>query len=384
MDSLIRVLLFVRRVGPYHHARFQSVKECRLMVVETRPDSQEYAWKFEAKGKYELKQFPRAADPERGIRGRELKDAVKNIFIEYEPNVIVTTGWADPEYHAAVFEAMKRKIPRVVISDSRHEDEPRKYYKEWLKRIILKSYSSAIAAGSASRSYLLRLGFEPDSIYTPWDVIDNNHFSRDKPVKLAFAERDFVCVSRFIAKKNLVRLLHSFSQYRKTGGKRNLKLLGSGTLEMPLRKKVDDLRLNSNVSFEGFKQYEELPSYLNQGLCLILPSISDQWGLVVNEAMASGLPVLVSDQCGCVSDLVESGKNGFIFNPFDEEDITRAMFKMDQLKVEEWQSMSQAAQRKIENWDLPHFAKALYDSSADALASKSSNGLSLLHFLLGQ
>jgi glycosyltransferase involved in cell wall biosynthesis len=86
--------------------------------------------------------------------------------------------------------------------------------------------------------------------------------------------------------------------------------------------------IGNKVHFFGFIQYDELPYFYNHAKALILPSWSDQWGLVVNEAMACGLPVLVSEKCGCAPDLVVNGKNGFTFDPNDPEEFLKGMEKI--------------------------------------------------------
>jgi len=75
----------------------------------------------------------------------------------------------------------------------------------------------------------------------------------------------------------------------------------------------------------GFKQKEELPKYLAVSDVFVLPSVSEGWGLVVNEAMAAGLPILISKKCGCSQELVEDGKNGFSFDPQDTNELLRLM-----------------------------------------------------------
>ncbi|HEX7015372.1 MAG TPA: glycosyltransferase family 4 protein, partial [Cyclobacteriaceae bacterium] len=333
----MKVLFFVRRVGPYHHARFdKAAKRLQLVVVETRPLSQEYPWEFAATGEYLSETLPEG-DPERGIRGHRLHDSVRNLFIKHHPSVIVTTGWADPEYHAAVLEARSRNIPCVVISDSRHEDEPRKFHKEAVKRVILRSYSAALVAGSASRRYLVKLGFPSPAIFQPWDVVDNSFFATaNSDETVPFSEKPFLCISRFIPKKNLPRLISAYGSYVRRGGTRKLILLGSGELERSLIEQIKELELDERVEVKGFVQYENLPAYFSSALCLILPSTTDQWGLVVNEAMASELPVLVSQNCGCAVDLVRDKENGCIFDPFRVDDIADKMLFMSGISEAEW------------------------------------------------
>jgi glycosyltransferase involved in cell wall biosynthesis len=99
----------------------------------------------------------------------------------------------------------------------------------------------------------------------------------------------------------------------------------------PLRPEILDLRarlgLEANVLLPGFKQYGELPAYYGLAAAFVLPSSVEQWGLVVNEAMAAGLPVLVSEVCGA-AELVENGRNGYLFSPRTPASIASALARI--------------------------------------------------------
>ena len=97
--------------------------------------------------------------------------------------------------------------------------------------------------------------------------------------------------------------------------------------------------LAGDVILAGFKQYDELPAYYGLASAFVHASTTEQWGLVVNEAMASGLPVLVSDRCGCAPDLVEDGVNGFTFDPYDVEALAGLMQRVAAMTDERRQAM---------------------------------------------
>jgi glycosyltransferase involved in cell wall biosynthesis len=347
-----------------------------LTVVETRSDSQEYPWIFEAAGNYKVIRFPGSGNE---VPRDLLHETVRRIFEETQPAVVVTTGWADREYHAVALRAISRKAPMVIISDSRFEDEPRKWHKEFIKRLILRSYSAALVAGKASRSYLLRLGFNNKSIFQPWDVVDNDHFKPGPGAGAAFHDRDFLCISRFIPKKNLERLVDAFAQYARQGGRRRLNLLGDGELTGRLKSLVKEAGLADRVTFAGFVQYDDLPRYLHRALCLILPSTTDQWGLVVNEAMASGLPVLVSTSCGCAEDLVENEVNGYRFHPESVGEITNVLNRMENISEDMWLRMSSASMAKISAWNPQAFAGGLLNSAVYARDHSYSRTFAFIH-----
>jgi glycosyltransferase involved in cell wall biosynthesis len=111
----------------------------------------------------------------------------------------------------------------------------------------------------------------------------------------------------------------------------------------------------------GFKQYEELPHYYAHAGAFIHASTTEQWGLVVNEAMASGLPVLVSNRCGCAADLVKEGENGWTFDPRNEEQMADGMRRIsadDEVRF----AMGSRSREIIRRWGPDRFAAGLSDA----------------------
>ena len=104
-------------------------------------------------------------------------------------------------------------------------------------------------------------------------------------------------------------------------------------------------------------------------------STTEQWGLVVNEAMATGLPVIISNRCGCAKDLVSHGENGFSFNPYDVTELADCLLKISRMDQESRRKMGIASQNIIKNYSTESFAYGLHKSAREALrvAPKSSS-----------
>jgi 1,2-diacylglycerol 3-alpha-glucosyltransferase len=377
-----RLMFLVRRVGPYHDARFEAAgRELDLLVIETRPGSTEYPWTTDAGARgYRMDCLRRAPDPETGLRGAELESEIVRVLHTHRPEVVATAGWADPEYHVLLRHCHTLGIPAVVMSDSTRQDEPRHWWKEWIKGSLIRNYAAAVVAGSRSRDYLQRLGFAPHAIFDPWDVVDNGYFAattdalRLQTGKNGAAARRFLCVARFIPKKNLEHLLSSYAAYAAKSGAEawSLVLSGSGPLEAPLRAQVVAAGLKDRVEFAGFRQYPDLPECYARADALVLPSWSDQWGLVVNEAMAAGLPVLVSSHCGCAPDLLQDGANGYAFDPHHPHALKDCLVKMAKLSVAERQAMGAVSREIIASYSPESFAQGLRKAAACALAAGES------------
>jgi glycosyltransferase involved in cell wall biosynthesis len=124
--------------------------------------------------------------------------------------------------------------------------------------------------------------------------------------------------------------------------------------------------LRDSVLLPGFKQYPDLPVYYGIANAFIHASTTEQWGLVVNEAMASGLPVLVSNRCGCATDLVQEGVNGFTFDPCDVEQLAQLMFRISDFRFP-ISDFGVASQRIIADWGPERFAQGLKAAAECAL-----------------
>jgi glycosyltransferase involved in cell wall biosynthesis len=140
--------------------------------------------------------------------------------------------------------------------------------------------------------------------------------------------------------------------------------------------------LEDSVLLPGFKQYDELPAFYGPAGAFIHASTTEPWGLVVNEAMASGLPVLVSNRCGCAQDLVQEGKNGFTFDPDNVEELAQLMFQVSAFQPSKLSEFGSESRRIISGWGPERFATGLRDAVAAALESPPKRAGALDRLLL--
>jgi glycosyltransferase involved in cell wall biosynthesis len=370
-SPLPRVLLAVHRVGPYHHARFvEACAHLALTVVETRPQSQEYPWLVPpGRLPYGLQTIHGAADTEDDPPRASLRRQWRALLHSSAAEAVVSVGWADRSYQVLLQEAQRRRLPLVVISDSRQRDQLRSPAREWVKRQLLAGYSSAVVAGSESRHYLQQLGFPADAIHQPWDVVDNAYFLDLPPPPPPGPGPHFLCVSRFVPKKNHAGLLQAYGQYQSEGGCWGLDLVGFGPLEPQLHAAVAQLPDPSRCRIRPFLQLPDLAQAYRQASALLLASVVDQWGLVVNEAIAAGLPALVSSGCGCAADLIEHGVSGLSFDPADSAQLARQLHAMERLSPAERQALVAAARQRLQAFSPASCGQALGAAVAQALQS---------------
>ena len=126
---------------------------------------------------------------------------------------------------------------------------------------MLKSFSAAVVAGIESRDYLIRLKFKKEKIFKPCNVIDNNYFLSKKSNFIIKHQNYFLCVARFVKKKNHIKLLEAFEIYKKNNGKCNLLLIGEGPEENLIKNYIENSKFSDSIFIESWKQIDELPEY---------------------------------------------------------------------------------------------------------------------------
>jgi glycosyltransferase involved in cell wall biosynthesis len=182
-------------------------------------------------------------------------------------------------------------------------------------------------------------------------------------------------VARFVKRKNLDGLLRAYAEYRQSvlsghteSPPWRMVILGDGDERTALQDLVRDQNIEG-VTFPGFHQIEDLPIYYGLAGAFVHPASQEQWGLVVNEAMAAGLPVLVSEKCGCAPDLVCQGQNGFTFAPEDMSTLAGLMELMSSERVD-LERMGRAAHNHVQSWGLDRFAHGLSGALGVALRNE--------------
>src|SRR5437773_8742863 len=399
MESNPAIAVIFQHIGPYHHARLNAAAE-KLSVTGFEWSAREqHPWgapAFPARY-HKASLFPEA---EKGYPGSaQLRRALCSALERVKPDVVAVNGWNDFGSLAAANCCVDRGIPRVVMSESARGDEPRTWWKEIIKRRIVNLYSAALVGGQRHVEYLVELGMPRDRIFTGYDVVDNAYFARrtleirnshlrqgygaqaafEIRKKYGLPETYFLASARFIEKKNLTRLIRAYAEYRdrlkgtgvtdpgyNRGAPWDLVLLGDGPLRETLNAQLSTLNLHSHVHLPGFKQYDELPVYYAFANAFVHASTTEQWGLVVNEAIASGLPIIVSDRCGCVPELVQG--NGFTFDPMNEHELAAQMSKMALLPAEERKTFADASYKIAANFVPERFGKGLEQATQLALS----------------
>lgn len=299
-------------------------------------------------------------------------NASSRLYEELEnisPDVVIAGAIAYPSGATAVRWARDNKKPVVIMDDVRLVDVKRSALVNWVKRRIYANVDALfIPAPSHVPDYKF-WGITEEQMFFGVNAVDNQFFTERSDAarkntetvrqKYGLPERFFLSVGRQISKKNLSVLIEAFSSIREKG-KWGLVMVGDGPDADALKNAA--FRYNIKAIFLPFQSQENLCEIYGIADCFVLPSIFETWGLVVNEAMACRLPVLVSNQCGCANILVRDGYNGWQFNPHISEELAQLMKRFIHLPDEKRKIMGDNSRSLVSEWGLENFCEGVWQA----------------------
>jgi glycosyltransferase involved in cell wall biosynthesis len=442
--------------GPYHFARAAALQKLaapeKVRALELADQSCDYQWdrSGEVIG---LITLCRDGVAEK-LPFWEVFRRARKTFAELKLKVCILPGYAPKQSLAALLAAKSLGIRAVMMNESHAGTARARGSAAWVKRRLVGLFDAALVGGNPQKRYFASLGLPSEKIFTGYDAVDNDYFARRaeevRSKRSVFSnqydlpEHYFLSLGRFVAKKNLETLIRAYHQYLRASPLKltHLVMVGSGDEETRLRwlchhldlivyekrgvgvrntvgmrsaecgawsekdgrggnedanRKTQDANTKPGVHFYGFRQIEENPVFYSLADAFILPSLWEEWGLVVNEAMASGLPVAVSETAGCAEDLLEacslerttpdermridqSGlalklrRNGFVFSPNSVEELSRALLVFEGsagLRA----SMGAESRRIVERFSCENFARSAM-RTVEAAQLKSAYGRS--------
>jgi 1,2-diacylglycerol 3-alpha-glucosyltransferase len=360
------------RLGPYHLARLRAAhrllktRGIEVIALETASNDTVYEWRLESDDEPFQREQVFPGRTFESIMPAEMHREVVRKLDELQPDAVAIHTYSFPDSRACVHWCRTHRRGAIVMTDSKADDAIRSPMREGIKAALLRGYDAALLAGSASRDYLNSLGIPRERIWLGYDVVDNAYFAaRAAAAKTADSGQRtalpgladdapfFLASNRFIERKNLERLLDAYAAYRERAEDPwRLILLGDG----PLRPRLE-ARATSGVVFAGFRQIDEIPAYYGRASAFVHAALVDQWALVINEAMACGLPVIVSTGAGCHGDLIIPGENGFVFDPLDESALTGHLLQMT--GTPDLERMGERSREIISDWSPTRFAESL-------------------------
>jgi len=250
-------------------------------------------------------------------------------------DLVVLPGYHRPEYWVMLLICMLRRRRRAVFCDSTAFDRKKSPFKEKAKAMFFRRCDGFFCYGSRSKQYVASYGIDPRKIYDGCQAAALAHGYEAAAIRAHYVGNSlaaecslrFLYIGRLAEEKGLFDLLDAFARVRQELPAARLDLVGSGALEEDLRERAGHLGISSAVTFLGTKTPHDIGQLLMNSAAMILPSLREPWGLVVNEALSFGCPVVVSDICGCVPELVIDGVTGYSFPVGDVGALAQAMSK---------------------------------------------------------
>ena len=329
MSDSLRVLYYQLTLGPAHMARVRALDgvpgfECVGVELASSERTRNYhltdadrrGVETVMTGVYEDAPFT------------ERLRSAKRHLADSRADAIIVDSPADPVQWLLASAARRQGVAALTRWAATVHDHPRKIWKEALKRGVYRGWDHYLVTGQRGLEYLESFGVDRSRATLCGNPVECAPIEAARRSCSVSREPRFLFVGRFLSLKNLDRFLAAFLRYRAEGGLWGLDIVGTGE-PVDVRRLEEQAAFEPCIRFHGHLQFDALIDAYSRAGCLVLPSYSENWGLVVNEAMHAGMPVLLSDRCGCHPDLLRAGENGFDFDPYDESSMVGALRKME-------------------------------------------------------
>jgi glycosyltransferase involved in cell wall biosynthesis len=380
----LKLIIISEIISPYRIPVFNSLSTHHgldlhvIFLAETDPTQREWAvYKDEMKFSYQVLPSWRRRYAKRNVLlNRGMSVALERV----KPDVIVCGGYNYLASWQALAWARKNRVPFLAWVESTTQDKRANHrLTEFLKKIFMSRCQAFVVPGKSSLQYVRDFDISEASIFVAPNAVDTEFFARKAAHaraetefhrgRLLLPRRYFLYVGRLVKEKGIRDLIEAYEKLspalrREIG----LVFVGNGSDKAVFEHQVSRMKCGT-VKFVGFVQREELPYYYALSEACVLPTHSDPWGLVVNEAMACGLPIIVTDVAGCAMDLVEDRWNGFVTSACHPDGLAHAMESL--VNNQDMKSiMSQHSQERILRYSPQSCAAGI------ASAVRSLEGLS--------
>jgi glycosyltransferase involved in cell wall biosynthesis len=241
------------------------------------------------------------------------------------PDSIIVSGFSSATIKVFLYSLIKR-TPYIIWNGSIAKKGRKDSFIRTLQRKLLTHFAKAfIAYGTKAKSYLMSIGATEEKVFIATNTVDTSFFetatNECRQSILNDGLNHFLYLGYLVPRKNVGLLIEIANELKQKRNDFCIDIIGDGESREQLELKVKNLDLCEFVKFHGFKQKNELPSYFANTKALLFQTDFDIWGLVLNEAMAAGVPCLSSANAGASSDLIQNGHNGFVVDYENKADI---------------------------------------------------------------
>jgi glycosyltransferase involved in cell wall biosynthesis len=349
-SGVTRLTLLTEIPAPYRIPLFNALAErLHLRVVFLRDSNPERPYE----GHHDERQFEwhTLGGTELTLRGRWVVLNLGLLRHLHRSDVVVVGGWNQPAFWVAAAWCKLRRVPLVMWVESTGADH-RSGRLEPAKKHLLRAADRFIVPGEASRAYLDALGVPASAIAVAPNAVDPEIFSSGRRTRDDACAR-LIAVGRLAPEKGLDVLIEAVR-----GLPVELEIAGSGPEEARLRALA-----GANVRFLGWVARDALPDLYANADVAVMPSRSDPWGLVLNEAALAGLPLVSTTAAGAAWDVIEDGVNGYRVPPGDVAALRAAIVRL--VEDEGFSRSAGARSRELAR----HFTPAAWADAVTSLAA---------------
>ncbi|MCA9446140.1 MAG: glycosyltransferase family 4 protein [Candidatus Omnitrophica bacterium] len=372
MTEKIRCVLLSEMLQPYRIPVFNWIArderiELEVLLLSVREANRQ--WEIEM----ERCEFKHCTVPSKDFYVRSLdwglhfNWGVKSALEDLRPDVVAGTGYVSPAYLTGQKWAKRNEAGYVLWSGStaatsRIGKGPLK----WMKKRFVRNCDAYLSYGTDATKQLVALGADPERVVTGCNTVDIEEFgrmaeeARSRPEFGEWRERYpkhlILFIGQMIERKGVRDLLRAFRSIKNRD--MGLVLIGEGPEMERYRQEFEGVE---GLYWEGYKQTRDLGPFLASADVLVMPSRLEIWGLVVNEAMAAGLPVIATTCSGSTTDLVEDGVTGYSFEAGDEMALS-TLLKSVADHPERWAEIGRTARERIQKHHPREYARCFVES----------------------
>ena len=310
-----------------------------------------YAWPNQPDAPFEASEF---SDLGKVFNRYEYSnDTILNQLLAFSPSAVLTSGWKDKGYVKICRRLKSHHIPIITGCDTQWQGSLRQYIASCVAPFYVKKFIDIFWVTGERQRYLAQsLGFDGDRCWDGYYACDWNAFTTQLESKVSEQQPYFLYVGRYAPEKGLNTLAAAYQNYCKEVQEPwQLVCAGAGQLRNTL--------IAAGAKDKGFVQPRDLPDLMQGASAFVLPSLFEPWGVVVQEAAASGLPLILSDACGAGVHLLRSYNNGFSFPTGSIAGLTRALKAMHSLTPQQRLAYGRASYELSKQYTPQRWAETL-------------------------
>ena len=378
----MHLVILTREIGHYHDARYRGAAQrfSRVSVLSSANDGNfaEFLAR-ETHGYHVERLFPGRAAYDAAVADGSLRAAMEQALDRLAPDAVAISGWSNPESMIAIRWARRTGTATVMMSETQGDDAARSPLREAVKKRIVSACDAALVGGPPQARYITQLGIPEQRVFEGYNAVDNAHFARlaaqarsrdaEERQRHGLPARYILASCRFIAKKNLPALVRAYGDVVAASAVPlpDLVILGDGETRGEIEQAIRDGGVEGRVHLPGYRGYDVLPAWYGLAELFVHVSTVEQWGLVINEAMASGTPVLVSSPCGAARTLVQHEVSGLVVKP-TRAGIAAGLVHFFALSEDERRALAEAGAQAVSRYGPDRFGSGMVEAVTAARA----------------